>query len=83
MVPPNLNHYDYAMTMEFGTMVPEKTILVRTSFHMELGAMRPNDDWWGGHSRFYGVSIPLMILVGWTSIDFIGLNSTLKLTVRV
>jgi len=24
MVPPNLNHYDYATIVEFGTMVPEK-----------------------------------------------------------
>jgi len=26
MVPPNLNHCDYATTMEFGTMVPQKKI---------------------------------------------------------
>jgi len=28
MVPPNLNHCDYATTLEFGTMVPEKKNLV-------------------------------------------------------
>jgi len=29
MLPPNLNHCDYTMTMEFSTMVPKKKALMR------------------------------------------------------